>query len=243
MRRSPILCSLLLAAATASCADDASVNVKYAQGYTPGRASVSVLGVFRDGRMSVEAWTSLGPLVSSSLGASTADVCEVAFSERLQHQNEELFTSIDAEVRNEGITEDLLTKLAPRAQGDLILTITVHGAIAATAPDTTRSPPPRGAPPGPSMGARGRSPRGAGTYREVPRGTSARPLELSASLFSISRHQQVAKLSMSYTGTSVEEASRRFATEVGAMVPGGSCKGWTFPTATPASVAPILEGP
>jgi hypothetical protein len=229
-----------VALAAASCADDASVNVKYAQGYTPARASVSVLGVFRDGRMSVDAWTPMGPVLSSALGASTAEVCETAFGERLQHENEELFSSLDAEVRNEGITEDLLTKLAPRAQGDLILTITMHGAIAA-AEAPARAP--RSAPPPAPMGGRSRGPRG-GTIREAPPyGTSGRALELSATLFSVSKHQQVARLSMSFPGSKLEEATRRFATEVGAMIPGGSCKGWTFPTSTPASVAPLLEGP
>jgi hypothetical protein len=232
--------AVLLALAAASCADDASVSVKYAQGYTPARASVSVLGVFRDGRMSMDAWTPMGPLVSSALGAGTAEVCEPAYGERLQHQNEELFSSIDAEVRNDGITEDLLVKLAPRAQGDLILTITMHGAIAAT---EEKRPASGGRAPPPPMGGRGRGARGGNIREAPPRWTSGRPLELSASLFSVSKRQQVARLSLTYTGTSVEEATRRFATEVGAMIPGGSCKGWTFPTNAPSSVAPLLEGP
>jgi len=33
---------------------------------------------------------------------------------------------------------------------------------------------------------------------------------------------------MAYGGTSVEEAFRRFAEEVGKLVPGGTCKGWKW---------------
>src|ERR1700733_13741034 len=108
--------SILLALGTASCADDATVNVKYAHGYQPGPASVSVFGVFRDGRMSVDTWSALATPVSTALGA-LVDRCEPAYGERLQHENEELFSSLDDDTRNNGITEDMLAKLAPRAQG------------------------------------------------------------------------------------------------------------------------------
>ena len=99
------------------------------------------------------------------------------------------------------------------------------------------APPQRG--PSAGRGARG------GNVREIPpRGPTVRPLELSASLYSVRLHQPVARVNMAYTGSSIDDAIRRFSTEIGAMVPGSSCKGWSFPpTGTPASVAPLLEGP
>ena len=119
---------LLLASATVSCSDEAAVNVKYAQGYQPAPGVVSVFGVFRDGRMSVDSYGPIATPLSTALGA-LVDRCEPAFSERLQHENEELYASLDDDTRNNGITEQLLARLAPRAQGDLILTITVHAQI------------------------------------------------------------------------------------------------------------------
>ncbi len=84
----------------------------------------------------------------------------------------------------------------------------------------------------------------SGAHHEVPpRGSVPRPLEISASLFSIRLHKQVARLTMSYTGASTEEAIRRFATEVSAMAPGSTCRGWSWPKDLPPAVAPLLDGP
>ena len=239
----PLAC-LLLPLATASCADEATVNVKYVEGYRPARASLSVLGVFRDGRMSAESWAPIGTPLAAALGVGEA--CEPAFGERLLRENEELFTSIDQEVRESGVTEDLLARLAPRAQGDFILTITVHGSVGQQG-TTTEHHPASGRTPAmaPPMrgGSASRGPRG-GNYRESPmRGAAIKPLELSASLYSIKKHAPVARLQMSYTGTSTEEALKRFTTEIGAMAPGSACRGWSITAPPPAAVAPLLEGP
>jgi hypothetical protein len=184
MNRLLLLPALVLGLASASCADESSVSVKYAPGYKPGPATVSILGVFRDGRMSLDTWSAMASPVSTALGAMV-DRCEPAFGERLRHENDELFTSLDDETRNNGITEDLLAKLAARAQGDVILFITVHGHVgetytdkrgsqtrapaAARAAATTATSPRAGPPPSrwscppPSTPSRSRSPSSAST--------------------------------------------------------------------------------
>jgi hypothetical protein len=251
MRRPLALLALVLALpATAACVDDASVTVKLAEGYTPGPASVSVLGVFRDGRMSIDTWIPMAPLVSTALGAATADVCEPAYGEQLQHEHEDVFSTFDRDVRDNGITADLLTRMEPHAQGDFILTISVHGTVGQTseAPKASSQQQGRGASPPQSMrgaGGTGRN-RGAmgGNVREAPaRGPGLRPVELSASLYSIRLHAPVARLKMLYSGQSADEALRRFAAEVSALAPGSKCKGWSWPKDLPASVAPLLDGP
>jgi hypothetical protein len=244
MNRLLTLPLLLVSLATASCADDAAVSVKYAQGYTPGPAAVSVLGVYRDGRMSIDTWNALATPVSTALGA-LVDRCEPAFGERLQHENEDLFAALDSDTRNDGITEELLAKIAPRAQGDLVLTIIVHGQIGDTARDKRSPTPTAGRTPGAAAPMRGgRGGRGGQTRDVAPYAPGPKPLELSASLYSIRRKQPVARLTVAYTGSSADDAIRRFSTEIGAMIPGSSCKGWSFPPATPpASVAPLLDGP
>jgi hypothetical protein len=248
MRPFLLLLGLLLSASTSACVDDASVTVKYVDGYQPGRTSISVLGVFRDGRMSVDTWTPIAPLLSTALGTEGADVCEPAFGAQLQREHEDVFSSIDDDVRNNGITEDLLTKLATRAQGDVILTISVHGSVQTGSDSTAQGA--RGAAPPPAMrgqgagaGAGGRGRGGAGRRDLPPRSSVPKPLELSATLFSIKLHKQIARLTMSYTGTSTEEALRRFATEVAALAPGSTCRGWSWPRDLPPGVAPLLDGP
>jgi hypothetical protein len=217
---------LVLAAATASCLDDASVDVKFAQGFTPARATVSVLGVFRDGRMSTEAWGPIGPSLSASLGGQST--CEAAYGDRLQQENQELYASIDADVRANGITDDLLTKLAPRAEGELILTISIHGSTPAATVETEQ-PAQGSAMPGPMRGG-GTAGRARAGQRQGPLRTRVGPkgLELSASLFSVRLHQSVARVRVIYTGASVEEAVQRFVAALGTAVPGSTCRGWSW---------------
>jgi hypothetical protein len=242
MRSLLLACALSLA--SASCADDFSVNVRYASGYHPTRAAVSVLGVFRNGRMSTESWGPLSGPLSAALGGSEA--CEPVFGERLQRENEELYQSIDGEVRDAGITEELLGRLGPRAKGDLILTISVHGGIADSTTEhrTSATQVPNMPSPMRSAGARGARGARGGQNREVPpRGPYSRGLELIASLYSVREHTPVARLQVTYGGTSTEEALRRFTAEIGAMAPGSTCRGWTVAAPPPDSATPLLQGP
>jgi hypothetical protein len=219
--RSPLF-ALLLAPLCASCAEGASVNVKTAPGFTPGPATVSVLGVFRDGRMSTDAWTPLGPPLSTALG-QVADLCEVAYGERLQQEQPDLYTFLEEDTRMNGITEDMLVKLAPKAEGELILTVTIHGRIIQAAPDHDDMPPQSA--PALRPGAGRTRP---GVRASASRGVAPGGLQFAASLFSVPKQKSVARLNMSYTGTSVEDAFRRFAAELSTVVPGGTCRGWKW---------------
>ncbi len=246
---------LLAAAAAVSCADE-TVVVKYAPGFAPGPATVSVLGIFRDGRMSADAWGALGPALSGALNAPLT--CEPAFGEQLARKDAELYSSIDDETRQNGITEDLLARVAPKAQGDLILTITIHGTVA-TAGGTSPTDPSQqssqgNAPPIPRGGlgsgrGGGRGQQGGGRGMSPVR-TATKALELSASLYSVRAQKPVARLNMSYTGTSAEDAVRTFGARVATMMPGSTCRGWTFldekrpaGDGVPATVIPSTEGP
>ena len=220
------LLALILATLCAACDEvGSSVNVKTAPGFTPGPATVSVLGVFRDGRMSTDAWTPLGPPLSAALG-QMADLCDVAYSERLQQAQPDLYTFLEEDTRMNGITEDMLTKMAPKAEGDLILTVTIHGRIVQAAAHDDMAPQSQ---PAIRPGA-GRARPGA---RPSPsRGTAPGGLQFTATLFSVPKQKSVARMNMAYGGTSVEEAFRRFAEEVAKLVPGGTCKGWKWGNAS-----------
>jgi hypothetical protein len=233
---------LLLASSTAACADDASVRVKVAEGFTPGPTNVSVLGVFRDGRMSVDAWGPIAIPLSAAIGG--LNMCEPAFSARLQRENEPLFASIDEEAKSDGITEDLLIKLAPSAQGDQILAITMHGSLGGSTDKASGlSTPQATAPQTRGMGGM-RGNRGMQQREPTVRGPAPKALELSATLFSARLHQPMARVTLVYTGTSVDEAIRQFTAEIAKLVPGSACKGWSWTkNALPPSVAPLLDGP
>jgi hypothetical protein len=246
LERGGALLGIVLAASTAACANETTLHVKVADGFKPGPTNVSVLGVFRDGRMSVDAWEPLALPISAALGA--AQVCEPAFGTRLQRENAPLFASIDDDAKSDGITQDLLATLAPSAQGDMILSITMSGGLQTTdAPSggsKTRST--SGAPQIRGLGGRGmRGGRGKSQQREAttPAPTS-KALQMSASLYSSRLHQPMAHVTVIYTGKNPDDALKLFSAEVGKIAPGSACKGWSWTVdALPPSLAPLLDGP
>jgi hypothetical protein len=214
-----------LLAGSASCASDGpSFVVNYAPGFVRDGASVSVLGIFRDGRMSPEAWDELGPRFSAALHK---DECDVAIGTRLRAQQPAVFAAFDASARAEGITDELLDKVAPAAAGDSVLVIIVAGRVRG-AKDAGKG---SGAP-AVSTGAGGRAGRRGGpTPRSAPAPShhgahDTNVLEISASLFSKRQHESVAMVAMTYTGTSEEEALARFVEKLAAAFPGAVCAGW-----------------
>jgi hypothetical protein len=257
--RQPLACfALLLAAGTVAC-EDTSFKVNYAPGYQPRKVSLSIFGVFRGGRMSFDSWSSIGTALSTALGAE--QTCEPGYSERLQHEDEDLFASIDDETRNNGVNEDLLAKLEPQAEGDVILTISIHGSLpsATTPPNPNQEPPqsPGNAPPTPTGGL-GAGRNGRGQQRQgTPKVAARKSLDFTASLYSKRLHRPVARLDMSYEGTSNEDAVHRFATAVASMAPGSGCRGWIWggrhtpapaapasaPAPPPALPVPLQDGP
>lgn len=108
MRRALFLIAsgLLAALACTSCGDDA-FTVRFAPEYPRGQASVSVLGVFKDGRMSAEAWEQLGPTLAASFGS-----CTPLYGTQFLANDGEIASGIDDYVRANGVTDELLDWLA-----------------------------------------------------------------------------------------------------------------------------------
>lgn len=212
--------ALVAIATGAACAgDDAQFNVKYAPDYAKG-GTVSVLGIFKDGRMSPETWDQLGPLLL------TKQKCETAYNVDLVALSPTLSSAIDDYARANGITDALLDQLAPVARGDAIMVITVAGhppqkiAREGGAPRASPQPVMRGGGRG-----RGRVPYGSSGSTST---TDGSVFEVSASLFSIRLHRSIALVSMTYSGRDVEAALAKFAAKLSASLPEISCVGWNW---------------
>ena len=224
-----LLALALLALSAVSCGDEeAKLSVNYAPGFVPDGKAISVFGVFKDGRLSPEAWDDVGKRFSAAL--KSREPCDVAISNGLRVSTPILFGTLDDVARAEGITDELLEKLAPSALGDSILVITISG----------RTPRSRDAGLGPNMlgdpvtlnqGRMG----GGGRRGGVPQtSTGGRPthqgqpnvFEITASLFSIHEHKAVALVAMSYTGASEDDAYAKFTAKLAASFPGATCRGW-----------------
>ena len=206
-----------------SCgAGDAQFDVRTASGFGPAEhRTVSALGVFKDGALSDDAWNELGRKLAPFLGPAS---CEPAWGSRLRALDSPLASAIDAYARTNGPSDALLGALAPMADGDVVLLITVFGRLPVDTADAGNGVPavalsaPRG--------------RGRGRSRTTP-SASAPPrdeeaLVLSASLYSVVEHRSVARVEMKYAGHSVDEATRQFVAKLTASFPRSSCVGWKW---------------
>jgi len=208
----------LLASAASGCDDLPAVVVRYAPEFTPSRAPVAVFGVFQGGRMSASAWQPLSAKLSAALGRAA---CPVAFGEALQHADLDLYTSIDEDVAENGVTDELLAKLAPKTDAELLVTFSVHGRVEqARTPAVGDDPTLPGHRPGASGGARG--------HRRSGKALTFAGIEMSASLFSVKLHRSVGRITVRYAGTSVDEAATAFAAKVGEELAGSTCRDWRF---------------
>ena len=228
MRRSlPLLASVLaLFLLPSACSDDAQFTTRFASDFSPSRHTVSVLGIFKDGQMSTEAWESIGAKLSVPFGAT----CDTAYAS-LVTQNQPLSTAIDDYVRANGPGDELLEQLAPAASGDLIAVFTVAGHVAGKAappPDTTavqQSSPMPGAGGGKYRGSR---PGGVNGGRGMPKAPAIASLEVSVSFYSVSQKRAVGMLALQYEGTSLDEALQRMGQKLGLSLPGATCAGWDW---------------
>ncbi|MET0790529.1 MAG: hypothetical protein ABW061_03330 [Polyangiaceae bacterium] len=214
----PLAIALSLSALSA-CTTGAQFTTQTAPGFSRAPHTISVLGVYKDGRMGVGSWDKVAPHLVNALGSAP---CELAF-DALLTSNQELADAIDERARNEGPTSDLLARLAPAARGDLLMVVMLAGKLPQR---QTRGEPPAGAPVSNSMVTQRKGRRqaqsAAGGARDPNR------LEVSASLFSVKENRPVALVSMTYGGQSVEDALTRFGAELALSIPNSKCVGWNW---------------
>jgi len=225
---------LALGLASSACGEeDINFAVKYAPGYSNNGNAISVFGIFKDGRMSPEAWDELGPRFSTAFHGG----CEAAISSELRRSNLALFTAVDDAGREEGITDVLLDRFSAAADGTSILVITISGHAPKAKDPThaaTRS----------QMGGMGRGGSPGRSRQYAPPGDPSRRkggrpgdvFEISASLFSSPQHQSVAQVAMAYKGASEDEAIAKFVAKLSESFPGAVCRGWK-PEALPTEDA------
>jgi hypothetical protein len=197
----------------------AHFTTQTASGFGKVAHTVSVLGVYQDGRMAVDRWSKVSSHLVAALGAAP---CDIAF-DTLVTANQELASAIDERSRGDGPTSELLAHLAPAAKGDLLMVLTLSG-----------KPPeqqaveeaPLGAPVNNSMVTQQKrkhqAPNAAGG------GPDPNRFEVSAALFSVAQNRPVARVSMIYRGQSVEDALTRFGAELAQAIPGSRCVGWNW---------------
>jgi hypothetical protein len=207
------------ALATPGCGDrQAQFQTLFASDYAPGRHTVSVLGVYKDGRLSSEAWEPIRARLTASLGASA---CATGYEGVLASQPA-LAGAIDDSARANGMGDELLTELAPAARGDLILVFTMSGRLPTTSPADSLGQP------APSMSRN--APRSMG---RIPASGPSRhvehdALELSVELFSVAQRRSVGMVALRYSGASVDDAVAKLDAKLAPAMTGSTCAGWSW---------------
>jgi len=237
-RTSCVGVAIAVASICAGCGGDTQLTVRYAPEYVPSNGSLSVFGVFENGRLSSDAWREVGPILSSGFSQS---VCESAWNENFLNANPTLTSAIDEYTRDDGVSDKLLARLAPLAKGGSILTFTVLGRRPASksegsarAKGSTSSAPLQVGGGMSGMGGGGRGMRGGGGRRqpsmlvEQDSETKRGAYEISALLYSIQQRRSIASVSMSYTGPDIDVALKEFSDKLRTAITNVTCAGWDF---------------
>jgi hypothetical protein len=214
----------------AGCSAGAQFETRLAPDFTPAHHAVSVLGVYKDGQMSSEAWAAIATRLTPWLRATE---CPVGYSLAAAAYEGTLVAAIDDYTRANGPTDELLAQLAPAAKGDLVLTVTVAGrpptpVKVSVVGDTGSGGGGMGGGGGAGGGGRNSPPPAPGHSGHAPQHVDTNVLDIVASLFSVSQHHSVAEIAMQYSGETVDDALTKFAQQLAATLPGATCLGWDW---------------
>jgi hypothetical protein len=216
----------LLLALALGCGSDSAipVSVKFVSDFAPHRQAVSLLGVYRDGRMSADAWDLLAENVSSAFGAMRCDAAYDAWT----RSDPALAAAVDDYARADGPTDALLAEIAPAASGELIVVLSMNGQVrqrqTGDAGAAQSSAPAAG-----GLQARGRRARGARRNSgplPAEAETDGNRLELTATFYSVRQERSVAQMDLHYAGESLNEAAAVFGRKLAQVIPGAPCVGW-----------------
>ena len=120
----PALGFLSVALSVGCSPSDTQIAIERAPDFRRANPVVSILGVYKDGRMNTEGWGGIAPELAKAFRGGP---CDAAFSESFVFTHAELAAAVDDYARANGPTQDLLAALAPAARGDVVLVVTLAG--------------------------------------------------------------------------------------------------------------------
>ena len=119
----------LVVALLAGCADAPQFEARFPPSFDVRPKAVSVIGVYRDGRLDADAWDRLG--LGAVVGAST---CAPAFGEALRSADPDTFAALDDEARANGISEELIDRLAAARAATAAAAVASGAGVGVSAP-------------------------------------------------------------------------------------------------------------
>ena len=213
------------------CADqDVQFDIKYAKDAKLDRVTVSVFGVFQDGRLSIESWEQLGPVISAPFGVKS---CETVYTTHMLNSTPKLAAAVDDYAKDNGISDELLAEFVPMARGQLIMALTIVGhSMMSRAGETQSKPAKKSGGGGVGLGMRGMGGGRRGRQMSAPAAETSsdernQPIYISAEFYSVAQHKPMATVSMKYTGKNGDEALDKFVARLRREFPAAQCNGWT----------------
>ena len=205
-----------------ACGSD--VTVQRVASYAPHGTTLSVLGVFKNGRMDPGAWNEWAPTIVAAVGDET---CTAAFDDRMEKAAPALFTELDEQTRQDGITDELLDRAASNARGGAILVVEVFGGVSPVKKPGNEAPAPA-APPPSTMRGQGRGRRRSMAPSAAPPRQSHDQLDVSVGVYSLHEHQVMASVEMHADAGGSSDELRAFSDKIRAMLHGAKCAGWAW---------------
>jgi hypothetical protein len=195
--------------------------VQSSPGWARANRRVSTFGLKRDGLMMKDGWRALGPEQAPPFGANA---CDVAYSAQTFSNQADLAGAFDEYTRAHGVTDQLLEAVAPAAQGDSFLFVSISGHPQFSGD----SAPPSAA----AMGSRGTPNMQVGVFGMERGGASSGSSDggfiVDAVVFSVADKKSVAELRLRYTGKRIDEAFQMFNQRFESEFPGATCAGWNL---------------
>jgi hypothetical protein len=215
---------LVLAAALSVCACGTDVTVQRTPNYAPRDVTLSVLGVFKNGAMDAGAWNDWAPTVARATGNGA---CSAAFDDRMATAVPTLFSDLDESTRQDGITDEVLDRVATDALGNAILVLEVYGGVAKVKKPGEAEATPQQPPASPPQ-AMGRGRRRGATPSAAPREPPPEKLEVSIGVYSIRDRQVVASVQMRADADASADATQELSGKLRETLHGAKCAGWTW---------------
>lgn len=225
-RRSSQVAIAVLSACCGGCAESGQrFHSTSAPESSAPRAALAVLGVYEDGRLSQEAWASIGPRLSRALHEPA---CDIFFGEKLEDGNPDFFVTFERAARDVGLIDELIDKIAFATTSETIISFWVFGRFRVhgrgQAEDQRTRIVHAGGPTEP--------------YRFRGRPTADdRVIEFAATFFSVPRHRTVAELVTDHSAASLDEAAEKFTAKLSATMPDATCAAWNWNALTPHAPA------
>ncbi|MGC4093829.1 MAG: hypothetical protein QM756_39185 [Polyangiaceae bacterium] len=227
----------LVSAGGAGCAAERASLIQTTPEFKPGAQSVSIVGVFRKGRLDQTSWTAMAPHVVSAFGG---EHCIAAYGHELRDADPDTYAAFDRRVKEEGLSAEALRTLMPYTEADLLVIFDARDPRA-RAPRIRKDP--TDLPGRPLRSGIARSQ----THPSEPPTTvttiAGAGFSLTASLYSTSLRKSVARIDTNDADT-LDGAASELAQNLKRVLNGSRCAPWKWtehqaaPPAAPAAAAP-----